>query len=83
MFVTSTAKKILDEALALPEDDRRRVAERLLDSMPRETAEEIERAWNEEAMRRADALERGEAQALDGEESLRGLEEELRSIHRG
>lgn len=83
VFVTSTAKKILDEALALPEDDRRRVAERLLDTIPRETAEEIERAWNEEAVRRAAALERGEVQALDGEESVRGLEEKLRSIHRG
>ena len=82
-MVTSTAKKILEEALALPEDDRRRVAERLLDTIPRETAEEIERAWNEEAVRRAGALERGEARALDGEESLRGLEDKLRSIHRG
>lgn len=83
MFVSSTAKKILNEALALSEDDRRRVAERLLDTIPRETAQEIERAWNEEAARRAAALERGEVQALDGEQSLRGLEEKLRSIHRG
>ncbi|RLB51352.1 MAG: hypothetical protein DRJ42_16965 [Deltaproteobacteria bacterium] len=83
MLVTSSAKKILDEALSLPEDDRRRVAERLLDTIPRETAEEIERAWNEEAVRRAAELERGEVQALDGEQSLRGLEEKLRSIHRG
>ncbi len=81
--MTSTAKKILDEALSLPEDERRRVAERLLDTIPRDTAEAIERAWNEEAVRRAAALERGEVEALDGEESLQGLEEKLRSIHRG
>ena len=81
--MTSTAKKILDEALSLPEDDRRRVAERLLDTISREPAEEIERVWNEEAARRAGTLERREVQALDGEESLRALEEKLRSIHRG
>ncbi|MAQ18348.1 MAG: addiction module protein, partial [Sandaracinus sp.] len=40
--MTSMAKKILDEALALPEDDRRRMAERLLDSVPRESADDVE-----------------------------------------
>lgn len=81
--MTSTAKKILDDALALPENDRVRVAERLLDSVPRETAEEIERAWNEEAIRRAGALVRGEVEALDGETAIGQLEDRLRSIHRG
>lgn len=79
--VTSAAKKFLEQALGLPEQDRQRIAERLLDSVPRETAEEIERAWNEEATRRAGALERREVTALDGEESLSKLEDKLRSVH--
>lgn len=80
--VTSAAKKLLEQALALPEQDRRRIAERLLDSVPRETAEEIERAWNEEASRRADQVERGEVRALDGEQAIRELEQRLRSTRR-
>jgi hypothetical protein len=76
------AKKILDDALALPEEDRVRVAERLLDSVPQQTAEEIERAWTEEAFRRAEALARGETAALDGEAAVAQLESKLRSIHR-
>lgn len=67
--MTSTAKKILDEALTLPEDDRRRVAERLLDSVPRDSAEDVEEAWDQEVLRRVAAAERGETEARDGDEA--------------
>lgn len=79
--MTSTAKKVLDQALALPDDERRRVVEALLDAMPPETADEIEAAWLEEARRRAGRLERGEIEARDGEAVLTALEAKLRSIH--
>ena len=79
--MTAEAKKIFEEALALPEHDRRRVAEALLDAMPPETADEIEMAWLEEARRRAGRLERGEIQARDGEQVLAQLEAKLRGIH--
>lgn len=79
--VTAAAKKILQEALALPEDERRRVAEALLDAMPPQTADDIEMAWLEEARRRADRVERGEVQARDGEAFLAALEAKLRGIH--
>jgi Putative addiction module component len=79
--VTSAAKKVLDEALALPDDERRRVAEALLDAMPPETADEIEQAWLDEARRRAGRLERGEVEAKDGEVALAALEEKLRGVH--
>jgi endonuclease YncB( thermonuclease family) len=78
--VTSGAKRILDEALALPADERRRVTEALLDSMPPETAEEIEAAWLEEAQRRAGRLERGEIQARDGDTVLSEIEARLRGM---
>ena len=83
MDVTSSAKKILAEAMSLPEDERRHVAEQLLDSVSHETADEIERAWNDEAVRRATKLESGETVSLDGEASVRALEEKLGSIQRG
>ena len=59
----SLAKQILDQALALPEEDRRRIGERLLDSVPGDDAEEIARAWDAELMRRIQAAERGETKA--------------------
>jgi hypothetical protein len=72
---------VLDDALALPVDERRRVTEALLDALPRETADEIEAAWNQEAIRRTEQLERGESQSRDGEEALRALEAKIRGIH--
>ena len=77
--VTSAAKRVLDQALALPVDERRRVTEALLDATPAETDEEIAAAWVEEARRRAGCLERGEEEALDGEDALAEIEARLRS----
>ncbi|MCH9687286.1 MAG: addiction module protein [Deltaproteobacteria bacterium] len=81
--MTSAAKKVLDDALALPDDERRRVAEALLHALPIETADEIEIAWLEEARQRAGRLERGEVNARDGETALASLEAKLRGIHAG
>lgn len=71
--VTEQARKILEQALAMPEGDRQRLAEALLDSIPAEVAEELERVWNAEALRRAEAFERGEAQAIDGDKAMSEL----------
>ena len=79
--MTSAAKKVLDEALALSEEDRRRVAEALLDTMRPGVVDEIEAAWLEEARRRAGCLERGEIEASDGETTLAALDAKLRGIH--
>jgi hypothetical protein len=78
--VTAAAKNVLDQALALPEDERRRVTEALLDAMPPEVVDELEAAWIEEARRRSGRLERGEIQSRDGEEALRDLEAKLQGI---
>jgi putative addiction module component (TIGR02574 family) len=73
VFVSSTAKKILDEALALPEEDRGRLAERLLESVPRESADDVERAWDQEVLRRVKAAENGETEARDWDQAAAGL----------
>lgn len=62
-LMTSAAKKILNEALSLPEDERRSVAERLLASVERESADAIERAWDDEVLDRIKAITRGESEA--------------------
>ncbi|NJK32592.1 MAG: addiction module protein [Deltaproteobacteria bacterium] len=54
-------------------DERQRLTEALIDSMPPESVDEIERAWSEEALHRAGQLERGEIQARDGETAFREL----------
>jgi len=80
--VTATAKNILEDALALPGDDRCRIAELLLDSVSTDTTEEMEAAWAVEAVRRADELERGDAKALDGESFLEDLKAKFQSTAR-
>jgi hypothetical protein len=79
--MTGEAKRVLEDALSLPNTERRRVAEAILDSMPPETVDEIELAWLEEARRRAGRLERGEDEARDGDQALAALEAKLRGIH--
>lgn len=80
--MTAAAKKILEDALALPDDDRRRIAELLLDSISTDSTEEIEAAWVAEAVRRADELERAEVEALDGESVLEDLKTKFQSAAR-
>jgi len=63
-------------------NERRRIAELLLDSVSTDTAEEIETAWVAEAVRRANELERGQAEALDGESVLRDLKAKFQSAGR-
>lgn len=77
--VTSTAKKILAEALSLPDDERRRLGEALLDSVPRGAPEHTEQAWVDEARRRAEKVERGEDVLLDLDQALTDLRADLRS----
>lgn len=81
--MTSSAEKILEEALALPDDERRVLAERLLDTVLRDEPESVAKAWTDEAVRRAGALERGEIEALDGDNAVADLEVKLRDIHGG
>ena len=57
--MTAQAKKVLDEGLALPSDERRRVAEALLDSVSEESEHEIDPAWRDEVLRRIEEVRSG------------------------
>jgi len=50
-----------------------------LDGPPDGSEEEIERLWVEEARRRFDEYQRGEVEAIPGEEVMARLREQLRS----
>ena len=59
---------LTQRGLALPEDDRARLAEVLLASLGAEPASEVEAAWDQEIRRRLAAYDRGEVKAIDAEE---------------
>ena len=58
--MTSTAKRIIEEALTLPTEERRVVAEVLMDSLLAQ--EEIDAAWRDEILRRIEEVRRGEVE---------------------
>ena len=59
--MTDAAEKVLDEAMKLPDGERRALGLWLLDSVGDEAPEEIERVWIEEARRRLDEIRAGRA----------------------
>lgn len=74
--MTAGAQKILEQALALPDEDRRRLAEALLasTSAPDESAQQ---EWLEVARARAGELERGEVTAIPAQEALDAVRRSL------
>ncbi|MBL4632343.1 MAG: addiction module protein [Kofleriaceae bacterium] len=80
--MTAQAHKILEQALSLPEDDRQRLVEALLNSIPEETAEELEQIWNSEGLRRLETFERGDSIAADGVQTVAELRSKLSENHR-
>jgi hypothetical protein len=75
--VTDAAKKLLEQVLALPEEDRRWLRDKLLDRLPTENPQ-TEAAWAEEAVRRLERAERGEAKLLSYDEVRAHVQRALR-----
>lgn len=71
--MTAEAKKVLDEALALPPDERADVAVTLLESLDEVDDEATEQAWSEEIHRRIQEVESGAAQTIPWSEARRRL----------
>ena len=77
------AKKLLGEAMALSETEREKLAELLLTSLPRLSKREqadIEKAWVDEAVARAEALRPGRPRRQDGATAIAELRSELRTV---
>lgn len=75
--MTSSAKKILDEAMGLPQAERRLLAEALLESTTEESEHEIDPAWRDEVLRRIEQVQRGEVQPEPWSEVRRQIREAL------
>jgi hypothetical protein len=59
--MSSRARKILEEALTLPEEDRLLIAAELRGSIDAAQPEEVEEAWRDEVVRRLKSIEDGTA----------------------
>lgn len=59
--------QIESEILSLPEEDRAKLAQKLLLSLEEPTEEEFNRTWGEESVRRAAEFDAGLVQAIPGE----------------
>ncbi len=65
--MTAITEKVLDEALALPVDERISLVDQLIASLNLPTQGEVDRLWAEEAERRLAQIERGEVELISGE----------------
>lgn len=77
--MTSTAKKILDEALALPEDDRAVLVDALTESLVQAEGE-LSAEWKAEIRRRIEAAERDPSRLLEWDDVVGRVEATLADV---
>src|SRR5713226_6827083 len=78
-LMSLTTERILEDVLALPDDQRAELAVRLLQSLEREGDPDAEEAWAAEIERRCAALDAGETTVSDWYDVRRRIEKELLS----
>jgi len=76
--MTKAAEEILDDALALPLDQRAELAAELLASLDGEPDQGVEEAWRAEIARRVERIQRGEATGRPWEDIRTELEQRRR-----
>jgi len=74
-----TAERILEDVLALPDDQRAELAVRLLQSLDCEADPDAEEAWAAEIERRCAVLDAGETTLSEWQDVRRRIEKELLS----
>ena len=77
--MNARAKKVLEEALELSEEERSELVDELIVSLPKFADPEIEKAWDEEIERRVREVNEGRVQLIDGEEAFAGLKKKYAS----
>ncbi len=77
--MTAEAKRVFEQALALPDEERAALMEALSDSL-HEAAEQLSPQWTAEIGRRIEAVERGESRLIPGDEVEARIRETLRRI---
>jgi putative addiction module component (TIGR02574 family) len=75
--MSMTKEQIIAEAMSLDAGEREDIAEELLLSLDGVNRNELVIAWAAELDRRLEAMDRGEAKLIDGEEVMRELREQF------
>jgi putative addiction module component (TIGR02574 family) len=81
--VTDVAKKLMEEALALPREERRRLGLALLESVAALEGDDdigLHDAWKDEILRRVDRVRSGESKPVPWDEAEARLRESLRKV---
>lgn len=71
------AERIYSEALDLSEDERAAVAEKLLRSLGGDLEADVDEAWLQEARRRLEELQQGDAEARSAESVFQDVRSEF------
>jgi len=71
--MSTAIEQVLTQALQMPPQDRAMIAERLLASLDTEVDWEVEVAWQQEAQRRIEEIDRGEVVCLPWEQVMNRL----------
>ncbi|MGB8329857.1 MAG: addiction module protein [Polyangiales bacterium] len=77
--MTSATKKVLEDALALSEEQRATLVAALNESLET-TEDELTPQWKAEIARRIEAVERGESRLIPGDEVEARIRKTLREI---
>lgn len=75
--MSSAGHKILQDVLALPEDERAEIAARLIESLDEDAEIGVDEAWAAEIERRCTMLDAGQAVTSDWEDVRRRIEAQL------
>lgn len=76
--MADASKKIEEEALKLPADERAKLARRLLSSLETEIDENVEESWLMESEQRIVDLEAGRVETLPAESVIADVRSKLR-----
>ncbi len=79
--MTDAGRKLMEQALALPSEERRRLGLALLESVAKLEGEDdsvLHDAWTQEIVRRIERVRSGESRPIPWDEAQRRLRESLR-----
>jgi putative addiction module component (TIGR02574 family) len=74
-----TYEALLDEALALPEDQRAALVHSLQKTLASRPSEEVEAAWAQEIARRVEDVRSGSAVLIPADQAISEIRESLRA----
>jgi putative addiction module component (TIGR02574 family) len=74
-----TYEALLDEALALPEDQRAALVNSLQKTLASRPSDEVEAAWAQEIARRVEDVRSGSAELIPADKAIAEIRESLRA----